>query len=170
MTPSIVPATADICDAIPDLVSVADLPFRDYGAVPAFFGEVQTVKCFEDNTIVRRALEQPGHGRVLVVDGGGSVKVALLGDELAALAIENGWGGIIIEGSVRDVSRLGELPIGIKALASSPARSNKRGEGSIGVMVRMGRMDVRSGWWIYADADGVVTIPGPYETLAERND
>ena len=156
---TILSATADICDAYPDYVSVSDLPFRDFGGVTTFSGQVETVRCFEDNSMVRAALEQPGEGRVLAVDGGGSMRVALLGDRLGALALSNGWIGVVVEGCVRDVAILRELPLGIKALGSCPLRSNKRGEGQLGLMVRLGRMDVRSGWWLYADTDGVITIP-----------
>lgn len=152
-------STADICDAYPELVSVSDLPLRDYGGITTFSGPVDTVRCFEDNSLVRASLEQPGDGRVLVVDGGGSMLVALLGDQLAALALSNGWVGVVIEGCVRDSATLVEMPIGIKALGSCPRRSYKRGDGHAGLMLRIGRMDVRSGWWLYADSDGVLTVP-----------
>lgn len=154
-----VPPTADICDAYPESVQVADQPFRDYGGVRTFSGQVETVRCFEDNSLVRRALEQPGEGRVLVVDGGTSMRVALLGDRLGAIAIQNGWAGVVIEGCVRDVAALRELPIGIRALGSNPRPSIKRSQGQLGVMVRLGRMDVRAGWWLYADADGTIALP-----------
>ncbi len=152
--------TADICDAYPD-AGVADLAFRDYGATTHFSGEVQTVRCFEDNSMVTTALEAPGRGRVLVIDGGGSMRCALLGDRLGALAVENGWVGIVIEGCVRDVAALRSLPLGVKALGSNPLRSKKRGEGQIGTMVWIGRMNVQSGWWLYADEDGVIALPEP---------
>lgn len=153
-------ATADICDAYPDLASVTELPFRDFGAMTSFSGQVETVRCFEDNSMVRRALEGPGEGRILVVDGGASLRVALLGDKLAAQAVTNGWIAVVVEGCVRDTAALRELPLGVKALASCPMRSYKRGEGQVGVVLRIGRMDVRSGWWLYADADGILTMPG----------
>lgn len=154
------PPTADICDAYPD-AGVADVAFVDYGARTRFSGPVETVRCFEDNSMVRRALETPGEGRVLVVDGGGSMRCALFGDRLGALAVENGWSGLVIEGCVRDVAALRDLPLGVKALGSNPLRSIKRGQGQIGTMVWIGRMDVRPGWWLYADEDGVVTLPEP---------
>ena len=152
-------ATAEICDAYPDTSAAADLPFRDYGGITTFSGAVETVRCYEDNSAVRKTLEHPGEGRVLVVDGGGSMRVALLGDQLAALAVANQWAGVIVEGCVRDVAALEQLPLGIKALGTSPRRPNKRGQGQVGVMLRIGRMDIRSGWWVYADADGVITLP-----------
>ncbi len=154
------PATADICDAHPD-ANVADPAFRNYGGAVQFFGPVETVRCFEDNSIVRKALESPGEGRVLVVDGGGSMRCALVGDQLGELALANGWVGIVVEGCVRDTAALRNLPIGIRALGSNPMRSTKRGQGHMSVMVRIGRMDVRSGWWLYADEDGIVTVPEP---------
>lgn len=153
------PPTADICDAYPNHAPITDLSFHDYGAIARFGGEVQTVRCFEDNSMVRTALEQPGEGRVLVVDGGGSMRVALFGDQLATLAIESDWAGILIEGCVRDAAALGSMPIGIRALGTCPQRSQKRGQGQIGAMVRIGRMDIRSGWWLYADEDGIVVLP-----------
>jgi len=154
------PATADICDAYPD-ANVADLAFVDFGGAARFSGEVETVRCFEDNALVARVLESPGDGRVLVVDGGASMRVALLGDRLGAMAVANGWVGVVIEGCVRDTVALRSLPFGIKALGSIPRRSKKRGEGQIGAMVRIGRMDVRAGWWLYSDEDGIVTLPAP---------
>ena len=152
-------ATADICDAFPDSVNVADLPLAIYGGVVRFSGQVETVRCFEDNSMVRAALETPGRGRVLIVDGGGSMRVALLGDRLAALAIDNGWTGVVVDGCVRDTAELAKMPIGVRARGSSPRRSNKRGRGQVGLMLRLGRLDVRSGWWLYADEDGVLTMP-----------
>jgi len=152
-------STADICDAYPGVAQVADQPYREYGAVRRFAGAVETVRCFQDNTLVGQVLEQPGEGRILAVDGGASMRVALLGDRLGALAVQNGWNGLVIEGCVRDVAALGDLPIGIRALGSTPRRSVKRGRGQIGVILRLGRMEVRSGWWMYADADGILTMP-----------
>lgn len=161
------PPTADICDAYPQ-AGVADLAFRDYGARKVFSGPVLTVRCFEDNSMVATALEAPGEGRVLVVDGGGSMRCALLGDRMGALAVKNGWVGIVIEGCVRDVTALRSLPLGVKALGSNPLRSNKRGEGQIGTMIWIGRMNVQSGWWLYADEDGVITLPEPVELDSDQ--
>lgn len=154
------PATADICDSNPS-AQVADPNFRDYGGIGRFFGPVETVRCFEDNSMVRQALELPGVGRILVVDGGGSMRCALVGDQLGALAVANGWAGIVVEGCVRDTAALRQLPLGVRALGSNPMRGARRGQGQMSVMVRIGRMDVRSGWWLYADDDGIVTVPEP---------
>lgn len=155
------PPTADICDAFPNKVSVADLAFRDYGGISRFGGQVETVRCFEDNSMVVQALESPGEGRILVIDGGGSMRVALLGDHLGGVAVANGWRGVVVEGCVRDVAALRELPLGIRALGSTPQRSIKRGQGQVGVVLRIGRLDVRSGWWLYADEDGIISLPRP---------
>ena len=124
------PPTADICDAYPESVQVADQAFHNYGGIRTFSGQVETVRCFEDNTLVRQVLAQPGEGRILVVDGGTSMRVALLGDQLGALAVQNEWTGVVIEGCVRDVAALRGLPIGIRALGSIPRRSIKRGPGA----------------------------------------
>ncbi len=158
-----IPPTADICDAFPQ-AGVADPAFRSFGGLEAFAGPVETVRCFEDNSMVRKALEHPGDGRVLVVDGGGSLRRALLGDQLGQLAVTNGWRGVVVEGCVRDTAALAQLPLGVKALGAHPMRTTKRGQGQIGAMIRIGRMDVKSGWWLYADADGIVTLPEPYKS------
>ena len=159
---SLPPPTADICDAYPN-AGVADLAFRDYGAKTQFSGPVETVRCFEDNSMITAALESPGEGRVLVVDGGSSMRCALFGDNMGVLAVQNGWAGIVVDGCVRDVGTLRNLPLGVKALGSNPLRSKKRGEGQIGTMVWIGRMNVQSGWWLYADEDGVITLPEPVQ-------
>lgn len=149
-------ATADVCDAHDEGVAVAEPLFRDYGGARRFAGEIATVKTFEDNAVVRIALEQPGGGRVLVVDGGGSTRCALLGDRLAELARSNGWAGVVVNGAVRDVEALASLPIGVKALASCPRRSAKAGTGVAGIEVEFAGVTFRPGGWLYADADGIV--------------
>ena len=110
-----------------DAVRVAEPVFRDYGGVRSFSGEIETLRVFEDNALVRATLETAGRGRVLVVDGGGSVRTALLGGQLAALAVENGWSGVVIFGAVRDLPELRNTKLGIKALAAAPRRSAKQG-------------------------------------------
>jgi regulator of ribonuclease activity A len=153
-------ATTDLLDAHPDL-QVADPIFRDFGGREAFAGPVQTLAVFEDNTLVRHALEAPGEGKVLVVDGGGSLRCALVGDRLAALGVEHGWVGIVVNGCVRDTAELARLPIGIKALAAHPRRSEKRGQGRRGVAVEFAGVGFEPGAWCYADADGIVVAAGP---------
>jgi regulator of ribonuclease activity A len=148
--------TADLYDQHGEKLRVMAPIFRDFGAQPAFDGAVVTLKVFEDNSLVRNHLEQPGHGRVLVVDGGGSMRCALVGDQLAKLGCDNGWAGIVVYGCVRDSAALTLMPIGIKALATNPRKSVKKGEGSVNVTLRFAEVSVVSGDYLYADADGIV--------------
>lgn len=153
-------ATCDLCDAHKNDGSGAFrvLPpvFRDFGAVPRFCGLVVTVKCFEDNSLVKAAVDSAGEGRVLVVDGGGSLRRALLGGNLAAAAARNGWAGVVIDGCVRDVAELAVSNTGIRALAAMPLPTEKRNEGQRDVAVQIQGVWVRPGDWLYADEDGIV--------------
>ena len=151
------PATADLCDAH-DL-DVADSLFRDFGGRLAFAGRIETVAVHEDNLLVRQALEQPNDGAVLVVDGGGSLRRALVGDRLAALARDNGYRGIVVHGAVRDTAALADIAIGIKALGACPRRSDKRGRGQRGVAVTFAGITFHPGHFLYADGDGIVVSP-----------
>lgn len=148
--------TADLCDEFGDELQVLEPIFRDYGGVTSFWGAIATVDVFNDNVLVREMLEQPGEKRVLVVDGGGSAQTALLGDELAHLAQRNGWAGILIYGAVRDVAALAEVQIGVKALASTPRRSFKRGRGLCDLPLHFAGAGFRPGAYLYADEDGIV--------------
>lgn len=148
-------ATADLCDAHPQ-VQVAAPILGSFGGAAAFAGPIETVACFEDNSIVRETIETPGNGRVLVVDGGGSLRCALVGDRVAADALENGWVGIVVNGCVRDTDALADLDIGVLALDAHPRRSEKRGEGRRGSAVRFAGVEFRPGTWLYADGDGVI--------------
>lgn len=130
--------------------------FRDFGGQTTFFGPIATVKVHEDNALVRQALEEPGRGRVLVVDGGGSLRCALVGDRLAALALDNGWTGIIVNGCIRDSAAIAEIAVGVKALATHPQKSIKRGEGVRDLAVTFAGVTFTPGQVVYADADGVV--------------
>ena len=154
-------ATADLCDAHPDEVAVVEIDLADFGAVRSFDGIVATVSVFEDNTLVRSTLEQPGQGRVLVIDGGGSRRKALVGDRLAVLAAGNGWTGLVVYGSVRDATALGSVAIGIKALGSVPVKSAKLGRGEVDVPVTVGGVTIRPGDWLCADADGIIVARRP---------
>ncbi len=149
-------ATTDLSDAYGDRLRILAPMFLDYGGRRAFSGPVVTVKVFEDNTRVREALSESGDGRVLVVDGGGSLRCALLGDNLAAMARDNGWSGIVVYGCIRDSGEIRELDIGVKALNVHPRRSEKRGEGERDVAVTFAGVTIRPGEWLYADDDGVV--------------
>ncbi|WP_439115240.1 ribonuclease E activity regulator RraA [Hydrogenophaga sp.] len=153
-------ATCDLCDAHKNDSSSAFrvLPpvFRAFGASRRFAGTVVTVKCFEDNSLVKAAVDSPGEGRVLVVDGGGSLRRALVGGNLGAAAARNGWAGVVVDGCVRDVAELALCQTGILALASMPLPTEKRGEGQRDVAVQIQGVWVQPGEWLYADEDGIV--------------
>jgi regulator of ribonuclease activity A len=149
-------STPDICDAFPDLVQVLEPLFPDFGGKKKFSGEIVTVKCHEDNSLVKSALATAGHGKVLVVDGGGSLRCALLGDMLGAMAVENGWQGVLVNGCVRDVEILKDMELGVRALACHPLKSNKRDEGQLNVLVRFADVSFAPGQFLYADANGMV--------------
>lgn len=148
--------TADLCDLHAGELQICEPLFRDYGGRLCFSGPIRTVKCFEDNSRVREALESPGEGHVLVVDAGGSRRCAMLGDNLAQLAIDNGWSGVLLYGCIRDSADIGRMPIGVKALATHPLKSEKRGEGLRDVELRFAGVCFRPGAWLYADGDGVI--------------
>ena len=149
-------ATTDLSDAHPE-AQVCDPVFADFGGKRAFHGAIATVKVFEDNTLVRATLETPGNGRVLVVDGGGSRRCALVGGMLAELAVKNGWAGIVVYGCVRDTAELGAQAIGIKALAVHPRKSEKGlHNGQADRAVEFAGVRFRPGAWLYADADGTL--------------
>ena len=154
-------STCDLCDANENLIaegSLAVLPpvFRSFGKRSAFAGQAATLKVFEDNVLVRAALETAGDGRVLVVDGGGSLRCALVGGNLGKLAEKNGWAGIVVNGCVRDVEELDACDVGIRALALHPQRSVRKGVGDRDIAVTIAGVAVRPGDWVYADADGVL--------------
>jgi len=157
-------ATTDLSDAHPDAIQVAEPMFRDFGGQRAFHGAIATVKLFEDNALVRSILETPGARRVLVVDGGGSMRCALLGDQLAELAVRNGWAGVVVHGCIRDSEAIGQLPLGVKALATHPLKSIKRGEGQREIPVRFAGVHFRPGAWLYADGDGLIVSEHPLTT------
>lgn len=147
--------TTDLSDAHPD-ISVAASIFRDFGARTSFSGPITTLAVLEDNQQVRAALETPGNGRVLVVDGGGSVRRALVGGNLGKLAEANGWAGLVVYGAVRDTAELRECAVGIKALAAVPRKSDKLGRGQVDVPVTFADCTFRPGEHLYADEDGIV--------------
>lgn len=158
-------ATCDLCDTHKNDSSGAFrvLPpvFRDFGGVRKFSGPVSTIKCFEDNSLVKAAVDSPGEGRVLVVDGGGSLRRALLGGNLGIAAEKNGWAGVLIDGCVRDTAEIATCKVGIRALAAMPLPSIKRDEGQRDIAVQVQGVWVRPGEWLYADEDGIVVMPAP---------
>jgi len=156
-------STCDFCDAHKADTSGAFrvLPplFRDFGGVTKFAGAISTAKCYEDNTQIKAAVESPGQGRVLVVDGGGSVRRSLLGGNLAAAAAKNGWAGVVIFGAVRDVGELARCAMGIRALAAIPLATDRRGQGQRDVPLQIEGVSIQPGDRLYADADGIVLMP-----------
>ena len=148
----------DICDEFFDEISVLAPLFSDYGGKAKFHGEIVTLKCFEDNSLVRDLVSSEGRGRVIVVDGGASMRRALLGDLLAAKAADNGWQGLLINGCVRDVEILETIDLGVKALNSHPVKTDKRGEGQLDVPVEFASVRIEAGQYLYADANGVVQV------------
>ncbi len=152
-------ASVDLYDEFEGSIATCSAQFRSFGAVSRFCGEIETVSCFEDNSLVRKTLEKDGKGRVLVVDGKGSVRCALLGDMIAAMAAKNNWAGIIINGAVRDVAELANINIGIFALGTNPAKSRKQGAGQSGVQLVFGDAVFEPENQVYCDVDGVLIAP-----------
>jgi regulator of ribonuclease activity A len=158
--------TADIFDDFGDQVQVCDPVFRDFGGRGRFAGPIATVKCFEDNSLVKSALAEPGEGKVLVVDAGGSLRCAMLGDMIAASAVKNGWQGVLMFGCVRDSVDIAGMEIGVKALATNPRKSEKRGEGQRDIPVNFAGVCFRPGEHVYCDEDGVLVSA---EALLEKS-
>jgi regulator of ribonuclease activity A len=148
--------TADLVDEHESSLRCCDVQFRQFGGLARFNGPVRTVKSFEDNTLIKQALSEPGKGAVLVVDGGGSVRCSLLGDYLVGVGLKNGWAGLVIWGAVRDTVALGQLAIGLKALGANPLRSTKTGSGQRDIAVAFGGSVFRPNDWLYSDEDGIV--------------
>ena len=146
----------DLCDEFPQFIRVCEPMFRNFGGKPSFGGEIVTIKCHEDNSLVASQVELDGHGKVLVVDGGGSLRCGLLGDNLAARAAQSGWAGIIIYGCVRDVDVIATLPLGVQALAANPMKSVKRNSGLLNETVHFGDVSFVPGQFVYADNNGVI--------------
>lgn len=158
-------ATCDLCDVHKSDCSgqfrVLPPVFRNFGGISRFSGPVSTVKCFEDNSLVKATVDSPGKGRVLVVDGGASLRRALVGGNLGAAAAKNGWAGVVVDGCVRDVSELAQCSIGIRALAAMPLPTEKRQEGQRDVAIQVQGVWVYPGDWLYADEDGMVVMASP---------
>jgi regulator of ribonuclease activity A len=148
--------TPDLCDAHAESVRVVAPLFRNYGGRTTFGGPLVTIKCFEDNSLVKEWVERPGNGRVLVVDGGGSLRCALLGDVLAAKAAANGWAGLIVHGCIRDVDDIQKMEIGVQALGSIPLKSVRKGQGELNVAVTFGGITFHPGEFVYADNNGII--------------
>ena len=148
--------TTDLCDQYTAEVRIAEPVFKDYGATKFFAGPMATVQTLEDNVLLRQVLEEPGRGRVMVVDGGGSLRRALIGGKIAELARKNGWAGILIYGCIRDVGELAHIQIGVKALNTIPLRPKKEGIGQKELLVTFAGVTFVPGHYLYADEDGVI--------------
>jgi len=150
--------TADLVDEIGPDVRSCDLQFTQYGRRSQFAGPITTVRCFEDNALLKSVLSSPGDGGVLVIDGDGSLHAALVGDIIAVLALDNGWAGLIINGAVRDAATLRTLDIGVKALGTNPRKSSKTGDGVRDAAVEFGGVVFVPGHLAYSDDDGIVVV------------
>ena len=151
----------ELCDQFPEHVRVVEPMFCNYGGREAFGGEIVTLKAFEDNSLVREQVALPGEGKVLVVDGGGSMRRAMLGDMLAEKAAANGWQGIVIYGCIRDVNAIGNTELGVQALGTHPMKTEKRGLGDLNVELTFGGVTFRPGEYLYADNNGVLVSDRP---------
>lgn len=153
--------TVTLCDKYKGSLQVALPMLQSYGKRIAFCGEIETIKCYEDNAVIKETLSQPGRGKVLVVEGGASLRCALLGDMLAGTAVRRGWSGIVVNGCVRDITALARLNIGIRALGHVPSPSDKHGLGVVGAPVTFAGVTFTPGHYLYADADGVIVAEKP---------
>lgn len=157
---------ADLCDEFGEKAKVLRPIFSDFGGQSRSFGEAVTIKCFEDNSRIKELSTQPGLGRILVVDAGGSDRCALVGDMIAGDLCINGWAGVIMFGYIRDKAELSKLPIMIKALGAMPRRSSRRGEGQVGEPVEFANQRIVSGDKIYADEDGIIILNEPINSAS----
>lgn len=148
--------TADLWDEYAELLFCADPIFQAFGGKKTIFGKITTLKLFEDNSLVRQQLESEGKGKVLVIDGGGSLRCALVGDRLAALAIQNNWSGIIVNGCIRDSELINNMDVGIRALKTCPVKSIKRNSGEKDVSIKFGGVTFIPNQFVYADSDGIL--------------
>ncbi|WP_067218729.1 putative 4-hydroxy-4-methyl-2-oxoglutarate aldolase [Marinomonas gallaica] len=151
----------DLCDLYPNHIQIAEPIFQDYGGRDHFHGEAVTVYCFEDNSRVRELVQTSGKGKVLVVDGGGSKRRALLGDMLAEKAASNGWEGIVIHGAIRDVVAQSQVPLGLKAICANPMPTEKKGLGEVGKTLSFAGITISNGDHIYCDRNGIVVAKQP---------
>lgn len=148
--------TADLVDRFDAKVQACELEFRRFGKIRSFWGPIATVSCFEDNALLKSCLQETGHGRVMVVDGGGSTHHALMGDQIASLLKTQGWAGALINGAIRDSVEIDELEVGVFAISTTPKKSAKEGSGRRGQPVRFGAVQFEPGHYVYCDADGVL--------------
>jgi regulator of ribonuclease activity A len=160
MSATVHPRTTDLCDAHPESQS-CETQFKRFGRRRSFFGRIRTVKCNEDNALLKTVIAGAGRGDVLVIDGGGSYRCALMGDVIARLGLQNGWAGAVINGVVRDATALDALDFAVKALGSNPRRGGKSGAGQVDVPVTFGGVTFTPGHWLYSDEDGILVSDVP---------
>ncbi len=153
--------TPDLCDQFSDELQVLTPLLKNFGGRKTFSGEIVTIQCYEDNSLVKEQVEQSGNERVLVVDGGGSLRCALLGDMLAKKAMDNGWQGLVMYGCVRDVDEIAQMNLGVQAQASIPLRSIRKGKGELNLSISFGGVTFKPGNYLYADNNGIVLAPRP---------
>jgi regulator of ribonuclease activity A len=153
-------STPDLSDEAPEVCAI-ELQFNNYGAIKQFGGQVVTIKCHEDNSLVKQCVGEPGAGRVIVVDGGGSLRRALLGDMLAEKAAANGWSGLVINGVIRDVDEIGQTELGVQALGTCPIKTEKLGVGQRDITIQVGGVTIAPGDYVYADSNGVIVSKRP---------
>ena len=151
--------TPDLYDDFEDIATTCSVQFRDFGGKKQFSGKIRTLKCRNDNQLFRALMDEPGEGAVAVVDGKSSTEVALIGDIIAAKAAKNGWSGVVILGAVRDVAELAKIDLGVKALGTNPAKSIKRGQGAVDVVLHFGGARFEPGHFIYCDENGLLIAP-----------
>lgn len=151
--------TADLCDAHSDTIQIVTPGLKHYGGKQQFYGQIVTLKLFEDNSLLRDLLNEEGKGRVIVVDGGGSMRCALLGDMLASMAVKNAWSGLVINGCIRDSADINTMNIGIRALGTHPLKSQKRGTGEKELTISFACTKFSPGDYLYADEDGILVAP-----------
>ncbi|NIP30464.1 MAG: putative 4-hydroxy-4-methyl-2-oxoglutarate aldolase [Candidatus Dadabacteria bacterium] len=149
-------STPDLCDEYPGFVRVVEPMFLNFGGKSSFGGEIVTIKCFEDNSLVKENAAKSGKGKVLVVDGGGSMRRALCGDLVAKSAMDNGWEGLIIYGCIRDVDQISDMEIGMQALGTIPLKTEKKGIGDMNIPLGFGGVTFNPGEYIYADNNGII--------------
>ena len=149
-------STPDLCDLHDDKVRVLDPIFKNYGGRSSFSGQAVTIKCFEDNSVVKKLVDEPGLGRVIVMDGGGSLRRAILGDMLAANAAKNGWSGLVIFGCIRDCVEIAKIDLGVQAINTHPMKTEKRGLGDLNKVVVFAGQTITPGDWVYADNNGIL--------------
>jgi len=153
--------TPDLCDKYPDLVRVVEPIFKNYGGKSSFGGQIVTIKCYEDNSVVKETAGTAGNGKIIVVDGGGSLRRALLGDLIAENAVQNGWEGFIIYGCIRDVDDISTMNLGVKALNTNPLKTDKKGIGDLNIPVSFGGVTFKPGEYVYADSNGIIVSSKP---------